>query len=665
MTSFKTIILALAGVSFVQTSMAAPIVNQTNLSAQNIGTAMMQLNAASLLGNTSRQYNDIWARMRSGFEMTEVNPEIVRRHEQYFSSKSTYVNRTIDRSSPYMYYILSEVEKRGMPSEIALLPFIESAYVTKAKSPVGASGLWQFMPATGRQYGLAQNAMYDGRHDITASTDAALNYLQYLYGLFGDWSLALAAYNWGEGNVGKAVARAQSQGLSPVYENLRMPDETRNYVPKLLAIRNLVANPEGYNVSISRIDNKPYFEVIDVNTPMDIKAAAHLAGITEAEFIRLNPGFNLPVFMPSSSRKMALPSKSVKTFYSNLKQADNSTLLSWDIYTPISKESISNIASNYGMSAAELRSLNLLRSTTLNAGQSILVAKNTGIPNISVNDQLADFNLMQSDPILVAASQNRNINNTAIAATPTISQQVVTTLVSAPIVEQNTNTQVAVAQTLTNTTQATQPTSNIATSVRNFSGFEDTPPTVKHIASSDPLLALINEQSSTFAPANSETVVDFAASQLERDKVRQANIQAQHAARQAQLDLANEEAKQKRIMQAQAKALQNKFTGKHAVASGDTLTNIAKRYNMSLSDLMAVNQISGETIRLGETLKVAAVAPAKVEKNNKQETNYVVKKGDTLTSIAGRYNVQVNDIQKWNKSSNNLRPGQKIKLYGL
>ena len=215
------------------------------------GAAMMQLQNTPFSKNPIATFlsgGSVWDNLRKNFRMQEVNSGLVRSHESKFAQNSAYFNRTIQRSTPYMYYITDEVKKRNMPAEVALLPFIESAYVTKARSHVGASGLWQFMPATGRHYGLEQTPLYDGRHDVYAATNAALNYLQYLYGLFGDWSLALAAYNWGEGNVTRAVNRAIAQGLPPTYENLKMPAETRNYVPKLLAVRNLVNNPGAFGL---------------------------------------------------------------------------------------------------------------------------------------------------------------------------------------------------------------------------------------------------------------------------------------------------------------------------------------------------------------------------------------------------------------------------------
>lgn len=699
MTSFKTIIWALAGISFAQISLAAPSVNQTYLSSKAIGNAIMQLNAASLgSANSIRQYNDIWSRMRPGFDMMEVNPELVRQHERYFSSKATYVNRTIDRGSPYLYYILSEVEKRGMPSEIALLPFIESAYVTKAKSPVGASGLWQFMPATGKQYGLEQSNTYDGRHDITASTDAALTYLQYLYSLFGDWSLALGAYNWGEGNMARAIRNAESQGRIPVYENLKMPNETRNYVPKLLAIRNLVANPDGYNMHISKVENKPYFEFVDIDSPMDIKAAAHLAGISDAEFLRLNPGFNLPVFLPKSNRKMILPKDNVKTFYSNYKEADNKTLLSWDIYTPISKENINNIATNFGMTAGELRSLNLLKSSTLNAGQSVLVAKNTNLPQLMLNEHLSQFNLADNSSTLSQNTPSMLASNTASNIKTSTDIQIIQSQASEMPLKQSEVIQMAaiektqavqlaqttpivnaapatsfIATTVTpDATRTTHITDNTAIRSLPIDAFANTstPVAIVENTSSDPLLALLEQNQANsvdMQSLNQDSNNRLLANEAKR------NEHIQNSMRQSLAMAKAQEAREERLARSQvSKSVQSNLTAKHTVQSGDTLTNIAKRYDMSVNDLTLANQISGDHIQLGQTLKVALVPSSKSSpKNNKADniksTNYVVKKGDTLSTIAKNYNVQVNDIQKWNKSFDprHLRPGQKITLYGL
>lgn len=374
MSKLKTIALTASGLSVCPGFLYAQ-----NTSSHQIGLAIMRLNSSILDLPPTKQYfqsGSLWSELRQGFRMGEVNPELVRRHESKFIASHSYFNRVINRSRPYMYHIANEVKKRNMPAEAALLPFIESAFVTKAKSHVGASGLWQFMPATGRHYGLEKTPVYDGRHDVYAATDAALNYLQYLYGLFGDWPLAFAAYNWGEGNVGRAINRARAQGLEPTYENLRMPNETRNYVPKLLAVRNIIATPQSFGMNISDIDNKPYFQAVEPDRPLDNEAIARLAGITQSELLALNPAFNVPAFIPKSKRKLLLPVASVQTFQSNYLNAAPDSLFSWEVYTPAAKTSLSDISTATGMSIADIKRLNNLNGNLVNAGRSILVAKN-------------------------------------------------------------------------------------------------------------------------------------------------------------------------------------------------------------------------------------------------------------------------------------------------
>ncbi|WP_051940992.1 lytic transglycosylase [Stenoxybacter acetivorans] len=354
-----------------------PIVSfAQDYSSNSVGLALMNLNAV-VVQDSGVYRGDLWGRMRPAFRLTEVNPELVRRYEQYYTDKSDYFNRTVMRSQPYLYYIVLEVEKRKMPAEIALLPFIESAFVTNAKSRVGASGLWQFMPATGRNYGLEQTNLYDGRHDVYAATHAALDYLQYLHGMFGDWSLALAAYNWGEGSVSRAIARAQSQGLDPSYENLSMPNETRNYVPKLLAVRNLVSNPAAFGLNLTKIENRPYFKAVNIDKPLDIQAAARLANISEAEFLSLNPGFKLPVFMPKDNRRMLLPVSAAHVFENNYRKADKNELLSWNVYTAEVPTSLADVAMQTGADLSDIKRVNGFKGNMLAAGRSILLSKNT------------------------------------------------------------------------------------------------------------------------------------------------------------------------------------------------------------------------------------------------------------------------------------------------
>ncbi|RYF66285.1 MAG: lytic transglycosylase, partial [Comamonadaceae bacterium] len=220
---------------------------------------------------------DLWDRIRRGFAMPDLQGDLVTDREQWYATRPDYMQRMTERSSKYLFHIVEELERRGMPTELALLPYIESAFNPQAVSSVKAVGMWQFMPATGNDFDLKQNAFRDDRRDVLASTRAALDYLQKLYGMFGDWHLALAAYNWGQGSVGRAIARNQKLGLGTSYTELTMPAETRMYVPKLQAVKNIVAKPEAFNTELPLIENHPFFQVVDITRDIDVALVASLA----------------------------------------------------------------------------------------------------------------------------------------------------------------------------------------------------------------------------------------------------------------------------------------------------------------------------------------------------------------------------------------------------
>ena len=683
MTHIKTLVAAITGLSFF----SAPAFGQTYTKNQ-IGMAMMRTNTIALdHGKIKSGHNSVWAHLRGDFRMSEVNPELVRRHESKFVSSSAYFKRTIERSRPYMYHISNEVAKRNMPAEIALLPFIESAYVTKAKSHVGASGLWQFMPATGRHYGLEQTPLYDGRHDIYAATDAALNYLQYLHGLFGDWSLALAAYNWGEGNVGRAVNRARAQGLEPVYENLRMPNETRNYVPKLLAVRNIVNNPEYFGMSFADLDNKPFFKAVDIDQPIDLSAAVRLADISQAEFDALNPAFKSPVYIPKTGRKLLLPATAIATFERNYKKADRASLLSWDVYTPYADTTLSSIAAETGMSTAELKRLNGLSKESVAAGRSLLIAKNrfSGSPaavpanfaaldaDINPNDNklqtVPNLNIAVTETTFKPSRQTVDIQ-TASAAQP--APDTLLPPVQTAAIDFTKQTAQAAAPTVTNQPVAAAPaapsTDEVEDRIRQlasaFASQNAPQPATAAVADggNNELLMTFVQESGLSENSDTVTVADSNSIQLENEQAAQ-----EAAERSRQAKLAAERAKQQK-QAAEARALaaaKNSGTPTtHKVGSGDTLFNIAKRYDMNVADLIASNNIKGNTIHTGQILKVAAAKGKQTAKASVQPVSYTVRQGDTLTDIARRFNVNVNDVRRWNNNSSNIKPGQNIKLQG-
>ena len=702
MAKLKTIALTVSSLSAVSATAYAQ-----NATPNQVGMAMMRLNSALLDQAKAQTFGSgsLWASLRKDFRINEVNTELVRRHENKFAANSAYFDRTISRSKPYMYHIANEVKKRNMPAEIALLPFIESAFVTKAKSHVGASGLWQFMPATGRHFGLEKTPLYDGRHDIYAATDAALNYLQYLHGMFGDWSLALAAYNWGEGNVGRAVNRARAQGLEPTYENLRMPNETRNYVPKLLAVRNIVANPQTFGMNISEISNQPYFKSVSIDKPIDNSTIARFANISESELLTLNPGFNAPVFIPKNNRRLLLPVAAVSTFEKNYRNANPDTLMSWDIYTSLGNKKLNSIANDTGMSVAELKRLNGLSGSAVSEGRSILVAKNSAsqsqdIINFIDKDNTPDTyqsNMPAMSPIIasnavepvkvaqntvtnivapvvpqsskpvdfIARSKAENVNSVAVTETKA-QPQVANVEVAAPVTAMTHATTETVAKNVAEAPKSAIPADLTAPTVASSNNVALTaeaetvaaaPAQEEH----DDLMALVQsrpteESSATVAEATSEnkqvqTVVTA-------ESARTARIAANIAKQQRRIN-----ARLARVSGQQNTQTVALAAGTHRVADGDTLFNISKRYNLSVADLIIANNIKGNNIKKGQILRVTA-APAKVRSNPVQNVSYTVRKGDTLNTIASRFNVDINDIRRWNRNTRTVSPGQRLKLIG-
>ncbi|MFL6672956.1 MAG: transglycosylase SLT domain-containing protein [Massilia sp.] len=336
---------------------------------------------------------DLWARIRSGYAIPDVDNALVAKHTQWYASRPDYLARTSGRASLYLYHVVQELEKRGMPTELALLPVIESAFNPQALSTANAAGIWQFVPGTGRDYNLKQNMFKDERRGVLASTDAALSYLQRLYTMFGDWQVALAAYNWGEGNVQKAIKKNQSLGKPTDFDSLAelMPAETRNYVPKLQAVKNIVANPAQYGVTLPLIDNQPYFTMVDKTSDIDVAIAAQLAEMSIDEFKALNPQFKRPVITGDEQTKILLPKENAEKFHLNLAQWGHA-LSTWTTHKITSaKESITTLASRFGTTPEVIRQANNIPSQVrLKTGSTILVPKTSASTNSDIADSIAD-----------------------------------------------------------------------------------------------------------------------------------------------------------------------------------------------------------------------------------------------------------------------------------
>ncbi len=317
---------------------------------------------------------DLWARLRSGYALAEESHKRINQETDWYARHPNYLDRVAERAKPYLYYIVDEAERRGIPAEIALLPVVESAFKPFAYSHGRAAGIWQFIPGTGRMYGLKQNWWYDGRRDVYASTDAALRYLQQLHkNLGGDWLLALAAYNSGEGTVRKAIRRNKRKGKPTDFWSLRLPPETRGYVPRLLAIARIIKDPAAYNLKLKTIPDTAYFTKVDIGGQIDLALAAEMADIELDELYTLNPGYNRWATAPKGPHYLLLPVDKADDFASKLAELPKDQHMRWAHHKVKSGETLSHIADKYRISVALLKSSNKLRKSFLRKGQNLVI----------------------------------------------------------------------------------------------------------------------------------------------------------------------------------------------------------------------------------------------------------------------------------------------------
>jgi membrane-bound lytic murein transglycosylase D len=349
----------------------------------------------------------LWERIRGAFGMQELPSPLVKDWENWYASRPDYVARMIARGERYLFYVVEEVEKRGMPTEVALLPMIESAYNPTAYSTAQASGMWQFIPSTGKNYGLKQNWWQDERRDVLAGTRAALDYLEKLYEMFGSWELALASYNWGEGAVARAIQKNEARGLPTDYMSLDMPAETRNYIPKLMAVKNLIARPENYGLALAEIQNRPYFTVVTTDRNIDVKLAAKLADVPVEEFKALNPSHNRPVIRADVNQPILLPADRAERFQSNL-EAHGTSLVSWQPYTIAKEDRLDRIAQRFGIDLVRLKEVNSIspRLRSL-VGLTILVPANGEQSDADVS--AAGFAVPTATAATIAPSSTKHV----------------------------------------------------------------------------------------------------------------------------------------------------------------------------------------------------------------------------------------------------------------
>jgi len=317
---------------------------------------------------------DLLDRIRSGFALKDVVDDRVAREEAWYAGHPDYMDRTFRRGERYLYYIVSELEARKMPLELALLPVVESAFNPTALSRAKASGLWQFIPATGKRFGLKQNNYYDGRRDIVESTRAALDYFDFLAQEFdGDWYLAIAAYNSGEMNVARAVQRNRAKGLPTDFFSLELPRETEAYVPKLLAMRRIINDPKIHGLEFGSLQNQPYFVKVDVKGAIDLALAAQLADMSQEDFLAINPGFKRRIMDPNGPHHLLIPVQNEQVFMERLATLPATRRTPAVFYRVRKGDTLSTVAIRYGMSVNELMSLNHLKTRSIKPGSDLLL----------------------------------------------------------------------------------------------------------------------------------------------------------------------------------------------------------------------------------------------------------------------------------------------------
>jgi membrane-bound lytic murein transglycosylase D len=329
--------------------------------------------------HNGEDYDDLFDRMRAGFAFDEVQEPAIDVQLNWFEHNPDYLERVFQRAQRYLYHIVTEVEARGMPLEFALLPVVESAYEPFAYSSSRASGLWQFIPDTGRRFGLKRDWWFDGRRDVVESTRAALDYLQALHDQFdGDWLLAIAAYNVGENSVQREMDFNRANGKPTDFWHLRLPAETRAYVPKLLALKRLMAEPERYGIEFAVIPNEPYFALIDTSSQIDLKIAAKLAGTSYDELVALNPGYNRWATDPEGPHRMLVPIDNADAFDAALKTLGPEERVRFASHDVARKETLPMIAKQYGTSVAVLAKINDLKDGKVVAGQTLKIPEISG-----------------------------------------------------------------------------------------------------------------------------------------------------------------------------------------------------------------------------------------------------------------------------------------------
>lgn len=667
---------------------------------------------------------DLWQRIRDGFAMPELATSLVADKEKFYLARPDYMARMMTRGGRYLFHIVEEIERRGMPTEIALLPFVESAMNPVALSSAKAAGLWQFIPSTGRAYDLKQNWWVDNRRDVVQSTRAALDYLESLHLMHdGDWFLALASYNWGEGSVNRAIKRNKRRGKPTDYLSLRMPRETRHYVPKLIALKNILMNADKLGVALPELPDQPYFVVIEKTRPIDLELAAEFSGLSVKEFVALNPAHNRPIISATRNNQIKIPAENLESFLTAMEAHEQAgkAFVTWRPYTIKKRETIATVAKRAGISSKALLKANGLSSKRrLIAGTRILVphGKDTKAEIIEAfaaptiveivnrparyhrvkrRDSLSKiakrwgvsrktlrrWNGMKSDTVrrgqrlLVRQPARQTIQTSAGGRTRILSAATTETLIrhnAKRYKVKRGDTLGAIARKHKVSVDSLRRWNRIKNN-RILIGqrLNVAPARVVKTRRASPKLA----SATVHKVRRGENLGRIA----NRYKVSVSSLRKWNGIRGNKIVVGQRIKVAKTNKPAKAGAKPTKVTRaaairNHKVRRGDTLSGIAKRYSVSVSDLRRWNRLKSSKVMLGQRLRVSP-AIAKKRKSvrklaansaikmagSKQTIGHRVKSGDTLSAIASRYGVSVRDLRRWNSiKGSKIRRGQRLEI---
>lgn len=572
--------------------------------------------------------SDVWERIRRGYAMPVLQSKLVDRWVDFYTKDPAYLRRMSERAGQYLYHIVEEIENRGMPTELALLPFVESAFQAEALSRAKAAGLWQFMPATGKAYDLAQNLWRDDRRDVLESTRAALDYFEYLHGMFGDWHLALAAYNWGEGSVQRAIQRAKRRKQPTDYLHLRMPNETANYVPKLEAVKRIISEPARYGITLPDVGNEPFFVTITKPRDIDIETAAELAGMPLEEFRRLNPSYKLPVIVASHNNVMLLPSDKVDFFVDNLASWMDSgqPLSQWTTYRLQQGETLAQVAGRSGMTEDELRKVNGIPKGRRVLANSTLLVRSTGTEDQQdIAAELANAKLQLSPTTTWRRVTYRVRSGDTLSG---IARRWRITMKSIVTANRLRSDRLRVGQRLV-LTVPNVPRQAIASTQRS----ESSQHVIHRVRSGETLSTIASRYGVSIA------------------QLKMTNRIRTNLIRPGQ---------RLRIPFGGADAVSD--TKIYTVKAGDTLSTIASRYGVSVVRLKRANRLSGDSLRIGDRLEIPTqVAVSDAPKRVAKSRTHRVRSGESLYTIGKRYGVSVDRLKAANGlRRNTIRVGQEL-----